>query len=82
VAQIACPTDADAMCRLYGTDLYTIDAVMDASGRYVAAGLDCPPTAKGLACVFVPHVPHYVLRLVDASTIETLPDTLIGATVP
>jgi hypothetical protein len=66
------------MCRLYGTDLAAIDAVADASGAYVPVGLDCPPTDKGLACVYVPHVAHYTLRLIDAATIERLPDELIA----
>jgi hypothetical protein len=78
VAQIDCPTGAPAMCRLYGTDLATIDAVKDASGTYVAPGLDCPSTAKGVACVYVPHVAHYTLRLIDGATVETLPDGLIS----
>jgi hypothetical protein len=77
VTQIACPSAAGAMCRLYGTSLAAIDAVSDASGAYVAPGLDCPPTDKGLACVYVPHVAHYTLRLIDAATIEALPDRLI-----
>jgi hypothetical protein len=80
VTQIACPADANAMCRLYGTDLAAIDAVKDASGAYVAPGLDCPPTDKGLACVYVPHVAHYALRLIDAATMEMLPDGLIAKT--
>jgi hypothetical protein len=62
---------------MYGTDLGAIDAVQDASGAYVAPGLDCPPTDKGLACVYVPKVAHYTLRLIDAATIEALPDGLI-----
>jgi hypothetical protein len=78
VTQIACPSNSDAMCRLYGTGLAAIDAVQGSSGTYVAPGLDCPPTDKGLACVYVPHLGHYVLRLIDASTIETLPDALIS----
>jgi hypothetical protein len=78
VKQIACPSGTTAMCRLYGTDLAAIDAVADASGAYVPVGLDCPPTDKGLACVYVPHVAHYTLRLIDAATIERLPDELIA----
>jgi hypothetical protein len=78
VTQIACPSAASAMCRLYGTGLAAIDAVEDASGAYVSPGLGCPPTDKGLACVYVPHVAHYTLRLIDAATIETLPDGLIA----
>jgi hypothetical protein len=66
------------MCRLYGTGLAAIDAVQDASGTYVAPGLDCPPTDKGLACVYVPRVAHYTLRLIDAATIERLPVSLIA----
>ena len=79
VTQIACPADANAMCRLYGTDLAAIDAVKDASGAFVAPNLDCPPTDKGLACVYVPHVAHYTLRLIDAATLETLSDGLIAS---
>lgn len=82
VTQIACPSAASAMCRLYGTGLAAIDAVEDASRAYIAPGLDCPPTDKGLACVYVPHLAHYTLRLIDASTIETLPDGLIANTSP
>jgi hypothetical protein len=78
VTQIACSTGAGTPCRMYGTDLGAIDAVQDASGAYVAPGLDCPPTDKGLACVYVPKVAHYTLRLIDAATIETLPDGLIA----
>ncbi len=80
VTQIACPATPSAMCRMYGTGLAAIDAVEDATGAYVAPGLDCPPTDKGLACVYVPRVAHYTLRLIDAATIETLPDELtVGA---
>ena len=82
VTQIVCPSGTTAMCRLYGTDLAAIDAVMDASGAYVAPGLNCPPTDKGLACIYVPHVTHYTLRLIDAATIETLPDGLIANASP
>jgi hypothetical protein len=78
VTQIVCQSP-NAMCRLYGTNLAAIAAVQDAPGAYVAPGLDCPPTDKGLACVFVPHVAHYTLRLIDAATIESLPDALIVA---
>jgi hypothetical protein len=78
VTQIACPSDGNAMCRLYGTDLAAVDAVKDASGDFVAPGLDCPPTDKGVTCIFVPHLAHYTLRLIDAATIETLPDGLIA----
>jgi hypothetical protein len=83
ITQIACSTDANAVCRLYGTALSAIDAVKDATGNYVAPGLDCPPTDKGLPCVYVPHVAHYSLRLIDAAAIEDVPDRLItspGAT--
>ena len=78
VTQIACPSNSDTQCRLYGTNLAAIDAVQDASGAYIAPGLDCPPTDKGLACVYVPNIQHYALRLIDAATIESLPDTLIA----
>jgi hypothetical protein len=78
VSQIACPPTTDGMCRLYGTDLDAIAAVKDMSGSFVAPELDCPPTEKGDGCVYVPHVAHYVLRLIDASTIETLADALIA----
>ncbi|HEV8019963.1 MAG TPA: hypothetical protein VGP41_01795 [Candidatus Lustribacter sp.] len=78
VTQIACDSGTTAMCRLYGTDLSAIDAVKDASGAYVAPGLACPFTDKGLACVYVPRVPHYTLRLIDSSTIEALPDALVA----
>jgi hypothetical protein len=78
VTQIACPADANAVCRLYGQDLAAIVAVQDGSGAYEAPGLDCPPTDKGLACVYVPHLAHYTLRLIDESATETLPDTLIA----
>ena len=82
VTQIACDSGTTAMCRLYGTDLSAIDAVMDASGAYAAPGLICPPTDKGLACVYVPRVPHYTLRLIDSGTVETLPDGLIASGSP
>ena len=63
--------------------LTTIDAVSGDAGAFVAPGLDCPPTDKGVACVLVPPAPHVTLRLVDANAIETLPDEqdreLIGA---
>ncbi len=81
VTEIGCPAGTAAMCRLYGTDLSAIDAVKGASGTYVAPGLGCPPTDKGVACVYVPRLAHYTLRLIDAATIESLPDTLI-ANVP
>lgn len=76
VARIACPPGTNAACRLYGTDLTTIDAVQDASGAYIAPGLDCPAD-KDVNCVFVPRLARYTLRLIDAGTIETLPDGLV-----
>jgi hypothetical protein len=80
VAQIACGSDATAPCRLYGSQLNAIDAVSGDAGAYVAPGLDCPPTDKGVACVNVPHAAHFVLRLVDGATIEPLPDSLVVKT--
>jgi hypothetical protein len=77
IAQIACGNDAAVPCRLYGSQLSAIDAVSGDSGAYVAPGLDCPPTDKGVACVYVPHAAHYSLRLVDGATIEPLADALI-----
>jgi hypothetical protein len=78
VTQIQCPADAGAPCRMYGTDLASIDAVADASGTFAPPNPDCPPTDKGVACVYVPHVTHYTLRLVDGGTVETLADGLIA----
>jgi hypothetical protein len=77
VTQIACPAGAAAPCRLYGTELSAIDAVQDATGAFVAPQAGCPPTDKGVTCVYVPHVPHFALRLVDGGATETLPDGLI-----
>ena len=77
VSQIACSADATTACRLYGANLATIDAVADTSGAFAPPGTDCPPTDKGVACVYVPRTAHYTLRLVDGATIETLPDNLI-----
>jgi hypothetical protein len=79
VAQIACPADATAPCRLYGTELSAIDAVKDASGAFIAPQAGCPPTDKGVACVYVPHVAHFELRLVDGAITEALPDGLMVA---
>ena len=79
VARIVSSTGAAVPCRLYGTGLAAIDAVEDASGAYVAPGLGCPPTEKGIACVYVPHVAHYTVRLIDAAALETLPD---GSSAP
>jgi hypothetical protein len=79
VVQIACPADATAPCRLYGTELSAIDAVQDGSGTFVAPTAGCPPTDKGLACVYVPHVAHFELRLADGGMTETLSDGLIVA---
>jgi hypothetical protein len=78
VSQILCPSAGTAPCRIYGSDLASIDAVADASGAFVKPGLDCPPTDKGVACVYVPRLAHYTLRLVDGATIENLPDTLLA----
>jgi hypothetical protein len=78
VVGITCPSDAGAACRIYGSELAAIDAVRDASGAFVAPNLDCPPTDKGVACIGVPHLAHYTLRLADEGTIETLPDALIA----
>jgi hypothetical protein len=80
IVQIACGGDATVPCRLYGSQLNAIDAVSGDSGAYVAPGLDCPPTDKGVACVNVPHAAHYTLRLVDGATIETVPDMLVVQT--
>jgi hypothetical protein len=77
VTQIACSADAAAPCRLYGTGLAAIEAVSDGTDAFAAPGLACPPTDKGLACVYVPHAGHYRLRLVDGGTLEDLPDTLV-----
>jgi hypothetical protein len=80
VAQIACPADAAAPCRLYGTELSAIDAVQDAAGTFVSPQVGCPSTDKGVPCVYVPHVAHFVLRLIDGGASETLPDGLVIAT--
>ncbi len=78
VAQIACPADPLAPCRLYGSDLEAIDGVESAPGTFVAPTVDCPPTDKGVACVAVPHVAHYVLRLVDGGELDPIPDDTIS----
>jgi hypothetical protein len=78
VAQIACPAAPTTSCRLYGTDLETIDALESAPGTFVALTATCPPSDKGLACLVVPRLPHYVFRLVDAGTLESIPDTTIN----
>lgn len=78
VAQIVCPADATATCRLYGSGLAAIDAVQDATGQFLAPNVDCPTTDKGVACVYVPHAAHYTVRLVDGGVIEPLPDTLLA----
>ena len=74
VAQIACPAATDAPCRLYGTELAAIDGIRDATGGFTAPLGDCPPTAKGVACVYVPHLAHYVLRLIDGGITDDVPD--------
>jgi hypothetical protein len=81
VAGIDCPP-ASATCRLYGSDLAAIDAVEGSAGSFVAPGLDCPPTDKGVACVIVPRAAHYTVRLIDGGTLETLPDAAIAAAPP
>lgn len=78
VAKIACPADATADCKLFGSGLATVDAVQNAAGAFVAPNLDCPPTDKGVPCAYVPHLAHYTLRLVDEGVLETLPDALIA----
>jgi hypothetical protein len=78
VVQIACPADASADCKLYGSDLTAVDAVQNATGNFVPPNLDCPPTDKGVTCAYVPHLAHYTLRLVDKGVLETLPDALIA----
>ena len=78
VTTIACPPDASAPCRLYGSGLASIDAVANAAGTYVPVDPNCPPTDKGVACVVVPHALHFTVRLVDGGTIEPLPDALIA----
>jgi hypothetical protein len=77
ITQIACGADAAEPCRLYGSELPTIEAVSGDAGAFVAPGLDCPPTDKGVACVYVPHAAHYTLRLVDGGTLEPLSTDLI-----
>lgn len=77
VTQIVCPADTAQPCRLYGTQLTAIDGVQNETGAITAPGLDCPPTDKGVACLFVPRLSHYVVELVDAHTLETLPDSLV-----
>lgn len=75
ITSMVCPPGGGE-CRLYGTDLATIDAVETAPLTFVAPDPGCPPTSKGVACVYVPHLAHYTLRLVDGGTLETLPDSL------
>jgi hypothetical protein len=77
VSQITCPADPSASCELYGSELSAIEAVQDMSGAFVPPGLSCPATAKGVACVYVPHASQYTLRLVDGGTFETLPDAML-----
>jgi hypothetical protein len=77
ITRIACPSDRSGLCRLYGSGLAAIEAVQDASGVFVRPIVDCPATEKGVPCVAVPQVEHYVLRLVDGGLIETLPDASI-----
>lgn len=78
VAGIDCAPGLGTDCRIYGSNLAAIDAVQAADGSFVAPGRDCPPSDKGAACVTVPRLPHYLLRLVDGATLESLPDALIG----
>jgi hypothetical protein len=80
IAQIVCGSDATVPCRLYGAQLNAIDAVSGDGGAFVAPGLDCPPSDKGVACVYVPHAAHLTLRLVDGATIEPLSDLLLVKT--
>ena len=77
VTQIACPHDAGDRCRMYGSGLAAIEAVQNRDGTFVPPDIDCPPTDKGIACVWVPRAPHYQLRLIDGGTLESLPDSLI-----
>jgi hypothetical protein len=79
VAEIVCPLETDSTCRLYGTGLAAIDAVGDPPGAFVAPHRDCPPTAKGVRCLYVPRLAHFTLHLVDAGATETLPDSIVGA---
>ncbi len=82
VTRIECPNVPDATCALLGTDLTAIDAIGDGRGSYVAPDFDCTTAEKGLACVRVPHLAHYVVRLGDGSTLVTLPDGLITGVRP
>jgi hypothetical protein len=82
VTRIECPKEPDAICTLLGTDLTSIDAVGDGSGPFVAPDFDCTSAEKGLACVHVPHLAHYVVRLGDRSTLVPLADGLITGAHP
>jgi hypothetical protein len=77
VSRTSCPADASTNCELYGSELSAIDGVQNAAGTFVPPGANCPPTAKGIACVYVPHATHYTLRLVDGETVEPLPDAML-----
>ena len=77
IAQIACSATPTERCRLSGGELAAIDAVRTTDGTFVPPDPNCPPSDKGVACVYVPHLAHYTLRLVDAATIEEVSDSLI-----
>jgi len=82
VARIECPAAADAPCTLLGTGLTSIDGIGDGSGPFVAPDFSCTTAEKGLACVRVPRLARYVVRLGDRGTIETLPVDLITGVHP
>jgi len=82
VTRIECPAAPDAPCTLIGTGLTSIDGIGDGSSPYVAPDFNCTSSEKGLACVRVPHLAHYSVRLGDGATIEPLPDALLTGVRP
>jgi hypothetical protein len=82
VVRIECPNAAAALCTLVGTGLTSIDAIGDGSGPFVAPDFTCATAEKGFACVRVPHLARYVVRLGDRATTEALPLDLITGVRP
>lgn len=81
VSNVACTTDANAPCTLWGTGLAAIAGVVGPDGKPIAPGLDCSPTDK-LECRSVPRLVHYRLALRDAPLTIAVPDRLVAGNTP
>jgi hypothetical protein len=77
--RIECAADASPACTLIGSDLGAIADVEDAAGHLTQPNYACTSDVKGSACLSVPRLAHYRLRLQDAPITIDVPDSAIGS---